>query len=129
MKAKANPLTIEGKVASCLNVSIIFKKWVELRKKSGAKRTPRLTTKREQEIATALKNYGFDDIIMVLNFLLSNDNYAIWMRENNYTLFENIFRKWNDKLKRARHHLSVSPVKEEKQEFFIPFSIVDGVKE
>ena len=113
-------------VPSCVKVSEIYKKWVELRKKSGAKRTPRLTPKRQKEIAAALRSYGIDNIVKVLDFLLTEDSYAVWMRENKYTQFENIFRKFQDKLKRAEEYFDKLPPKEEKMDFFIPFSIVDG---
>lgn len=80
-------------------ISSILDYWVEISNKKIKK-----TERRNALINKALDLISHEDCINIINYiLLSEDGYAIYMRENNYTSVENIFRltKLEDKLKKA----------------------------
>jgi hypothetical protein len=108
-----------------LQISHVFGLWVELKEQAGFKRKPILTDKRKNTISEMLSKHNYDDIISVIKFLTSEDKYAVYMRDNKYIELDNIFRKWEQKVSKAKHYEKNKPKKVVKSEFFIPFSIVD----
>jgi len=122
-----NSLSKVERVASCSNILLVFKKWSQLRMKSGSKRLPKLTSRREFKFAISIRDHGIDQVLLVLDFLLSDDDYSVWMRNNKYTTIENIFnKKLFDKIKRSEKYFDNRVEPEEKHDLFMPFIITDG---
>lgn len=108
-----------------LQISHVFGLWVELKEQAGFKRKPVLTDKRRKIITEMLYKHNYDDIILVMQYLSSEDKYAVYMRDNKYIELDNIFRKWEQKVSKSKHYDNNKPEKVVKTEFFIPFSIID----
>lgn len=108
-----------------LQISHVFGLWVELKEKAGFVRKPLLTDKRKQLITEMLSKHNYEDITIVFELLLSEDKYAVYMRDNKYIELDNIFRKWEQKVAKAKTYQKNKPEKIIKSELFIPFSIVD----
>jgi hypothetical protein len=83
----------------------LFNLWINCH---SFERKPRLTPNRINILSTFIQTKGYDQCIITLKFLSSEDPHAAWLRDNNYTKFENIFhtRKWDKRYDRAFKYLN-----------------------
>lgn len=80
-------------------ISSLIQNWIDFSNKKI-----KLTKRREDLIDKVLQNISEEDARLILEYIFtSDDGYACYMRENNYTSIENIFRltKLDDKLQKA----------------------------
>lgn len=80
-------------------ISSLIQNWIDFSNKKI-----KLTKRREDLIDKVLQNISEEDALLILEYIFtSDDGYACYMRENNYTSIENIFRltKLDDKLQKA----------------------------
>jgi len=100
----------DDRIALSCNIMKIFCSFQTLKIKCGSKRRTSFTEKRKKQISHAIQVFGTEDILTVLIYLTySKDNYATFMRENNYTELSNIFNenKWEDKLNKALKDIKI----------------------
>ena len=81
----------EEKVKQLTQVTLLYQIWVKIKEKSGCGK-PKLTPKRTKKIASAIEQFEFDKVQAVLEFFLTDHNYAVYMRTNNYVSLDNILR-------------------------------------
>ena len=86
-------------------IATIFTQWILCH---TWERMPRLTNKRRQILDQYIQMKGYNAIMTTLAFIASSDPHAIWLRENKYTYFSNIFNdhKWDIRYKRALKYLN-----------------------
>ncbi|MGI9554811.1 MAG: hypothetical protein ACR2M6_02450 [Vampirovibrionia bacterium] len=80
-------------------IDSLIQNWIEFSNKKI-----KTTKRREDLIEKVLQNISQEDARLILSYIFtSDDGYACYMRENNYTSIESIFRltKLEDKLLKA----------------------------
>ncbi len=81
-------------------ISQVFDLW-----NGYAKTKSKLTERRKRLIETVLEKISLEEAMSIIKYMFeSDDDYVLYMRQNNYTSFENIFRptKLEDKLAKAK---------------------------
>ena len=100
---KVNKATLSGhdKIVTDMKLATLFSIWLSCHK---FERIPRITKRRKSILIDFVQRYGYEQCSTVLRFLCSEDPHATWVRDNGYTLFDNIFNdiKWERRYKRAK---------------------------
>lgn len=69
----------------------------------------RITQNRKEHICKLITKHTKEDLCLIIEYICTGkDHYAVWMRENNYASFSNMFRvkKIADKLVKAKEWLA-----------------------